>query len=179
MDIGFARANRAIAGDQAPGGILEYLYLGLQGAARVAEGPLATVAEQAQMAVTQVGLDMIGVLAGVAECQVAPAGAVVVYGGAFDEQAQGLPVDGPDGAQAHPGEGQDVGAYVLAIQGAAFQGQVGFEDLLLALPVLHVNAYLRLVQVKTQPIVHVQGQERRYMKGLGHGEWPGQITLYR
>ncbi|MNE31055.1 hypothetical protein D3C80_1246020 [compost metagenome] len=53
VNVGFASTDRAIAGDQAPGGVIEDLHLGLQRAVGITETPLLPVAEQAQVAVTQ------------------------------------------------------------------------------------------------------------------------------
>ena len=53
VDVGLASTDRTIAGDQAPGGVIEDLHLGLQRAVDITETPLLPVAEQAQVAVTQ------------------------------------------------------------------------------------------------------------------------------
>ncbi|MNN95652.1 hypothetical protein D3C81_2144940 [compost metagenome] len=53
MDVGFARADRAITGDQAPSGVIEDLHLGLEQAFGITEAPLLPVAEQTQVAVAQ------------------------------------------------------------------------------------------------------------------------------
>ncbi|MCY1443294.1 hypothetical protein D9M71_597000 [compost metagenome] len=60
---------------------------------------------------------MLGLLVDVmAKVLVALTGRVGVERGALEQQAHGLPVNGAEGAQAHPGEGQYVAAQCGGIQ---------------------------------------------------------------
>ncbi|MCY1455105.1 hypothetical protein D9M71_722170 [compost metagenome] len=54
VDVRFAGPDRAVGSHHAPGGLVEDLDLGVQGAADIAKQPLLALADQAQTALAQV-----------------------------------------------------------------------------------------------------------------------------
>src|SRR5690606_185499 len=99
--------------------------------------PIPLPARTLVFAEVRSGLFMAGLQMGAAEFSVR--GAVGKDRGAFEQQAQRLPVDAKHGLGAHPGEGQQVAMQAGAVEFDTAQAEAGLEQLVGALPVLHVH----------------------------------------
>ncbi|MNG01387.1 hypothetical protein D3C84_843650 [compost metagenome] len=98
------------------------------------------------------------------------------YRRAFEQQAQGLPINRQAGFCGHPRKAPQVPVQAGATQGFAFQVERGVEQLQFALPVGHVHAEFFRDRAEAHTVFEIAWQKRRHMKGLGHGEMLMEIA---